>query len=38
MHSFIERRLRGAHSYISKRFSGENNKYTKGYDSTKEST
>ena len=34
-HLLIEKGLRGAISYICKRFSEANNKYTKNYDPTK---
>ena len=37
MHLFIEERMRGGISYIAKRHSKANNKYTKSYDSSKES-
>ena len=37
MHLFIEKRMRGGISYITKRQSKENNKYMECYDSSKES-
>ena len=37
MHLFIEKRMRGGISYIAKRHSKANNKYTKSYDEYKES-
>ena len=37
MHLFIEKRMRGGISYITKRQSKENNKYVECYDSSKES-
>ena len=37
IHLFIEERMRGGISYIAKRHSKANNKFTKNYDSSKES-
>ena len=37
MYLFIKKRLRGAISYIAKRYAKANNKYTKNYDPTKPS-